>query len=448
MKHPKEIILTEAQIDTLRSTIQTLEIDALLKTILTGLLDNHIWLQHELHEKKISMSRLKSYFGIKSEKHAKASSNDKEMPSSEDETDDGGDSGGTSALKLKPKPSNPNKTTEKTATSASKKKGHGRYAADDYTGAQVVTRTLDALSQGGPCPDTACDGRVYKKSVPGVAPRITGGSMIQATRYNLERYRCNLCLATYTASLPDDVSIKDKYDAKAKAVVAIDRIQLGVAMYRRAGFQKQLGLPLAESTQWGLTKIVDGIARPVFDYLVKTAAQGSLFYIDDTWVRILAIIKANKEATCKKDKKGMHTTGLISHVNGRRIILYFTGVSHAGQNLNKVLKHRKKGLKIPIQMNDALACNNSEDLCVKTIDCHCTTHGRRKFIEIKHYYPSICNSVLDAISELYNNESYTKEKHMTDYERLLYHKEYSQPIMDNLKKFMLEHIKFINDLRE
>ena len=56
--------------------------------------------------------------------------------------------------------------------------------------------------------------------------------------------------------------------------------------------------------------------------------------------------------------------------------------------------------------------------------------------------------MLDAISELYNNESYTKEKHMTDYERLLYHKEYSQPIMDNLKKFMLEHIKFINDLRE
>ena len=124
-------------------------------------------------------------------------------------------------------------------------------------------------------------------------------------------------------------------------MVVIDRIQLGVPMYRRAVYQKQLGLPLAESTQWGVTK------------------QGSLFYIDDTWVKILAIIKANKEATCKKDKKGMHTTGLISHVNDRRIILYFTGTAHAGQNINKVLKHRKKGLKIPIQMNDALACNNS-----------------------------------------------------------------------------------------
>ena len=109
MKHPKEIRLTEAQVDTIRSTIQTLDIDTSLKTILTGLLDNHIWLQHELHEKKISMSRLKSYFGIKSEKHAKASSNDKETPSSEGDSDDGCDSGGTVALK----PSDTNKTSKK-----------------------------------------------------------------------------------------------------------------------------------------------------------------------------------------------------------------------------------------------------------------------------------------------------------------------------------------------
>ena len=118
MKHPKEITLTEEQVDTLRSTIQILELDASLKTILTGLLDNHIWLQHELHEKKISMSRLKSYFGIKSEKHAKASSNDKEMPSSKDESDDGGDSGGTVALK----PSDTNKTCEKQLNLQTKRK--------------------------------------------------------------------------------------------------------------------------------------------------------------------------------------------------------------------------------------------------------------------------------------------------------------------------------------
>ena len=124
------------------------------------------------------MSGLKSYFGIKCEKHAKAASNDKEAPSSEDETDDGGDSGGSTELK----PCNQENTTNKTASSSNKKKGHGRYSANDYTGAQVVTRTLDALSQGGPCPDTVCGGRVYEKSVPGgvtISPiNVTGFSRL------------------------------------------------------------------------------------------------------------------------------------------------------------------------------------------------------------------------------------------------------------------------------
>ena len=38
MKYPKEIILTETQVDTLRSTIETLGIDKSLITIIIGLL--------------------------------------------------------------------------------------------------------------------------------------------------------------------------------------------------------------------------------------------------------------------------------------------------------------------------------------------------------------------------------------------------------------------------
>ena len=165
MKHPKEILLSEEAVDDLRSSIQSLDIDDSIKTIMIGLLDNHLWIQYQLNKSKMSMTHLKSHFGIKSEKHTKASSNDEEASSSEDESEgDGGDSGGTTGFK----PNEQDKNSKQTASSKSKKKGHGRYPANDYTGAQVVTRTLDALYQGGPCPDTACDGRVYKKAVPGV----------------------------------------------------------------------------------------------------------------------------------------------------------------------------------------------------------------------------------------------------------------------------------------
>ena len=53
----------------------------------------------------------------------------------------------------------------------------------------------------------------------------------------------------------------------------------------------------------------------------KKAAQGSLFYSDDTWARILEVIQNNKKASKKSEKKGMHTTGIISEVDDHRIIL-------------------------------------------------------------------------------------------------------------------------------
>ena len=60
------------------------------------------------------MTRLKSYFGIKSKKHTKASSNDQESLSSEDESEgDGGDSGVTTGFK----PNKQDKNSEQTASS-------------------------------------------------------------------------------------------------------------------------------------------------------------------------------------------------------------------------------------------------------------------------------------------------------------------------------------------
>ena len=183
MKHPKEISLSEEAVDDLRSSIQSLDINSSIKTIMIGLLDNHLWLQYQLQESKMSLSRLKSYFGIKSEKHEKITKNDNNSASDNDSSE--GDGGVFSNLK----PTDLNQSQNDINVSSSKNKGHGRYKADDYTAALIVNRTLDALTHGGECPDSGCDGHVYLKKTPGVVIRITGGSLIQATRYNLERYR-------------------------------------------------------------------------------------------------------------------------------------------------------------------------------------------------------------------------------------------------------------------
>ena len=74
-----------------------------------------------------------------------------------------------------------------------KKKGHGRKKSEDYTAAKDIECKRDGLAHGAACPDDECEGSVYRQSDPGNIIRITGGSLVSATRYKLERYRCNLC---------------------------------------------------------------------------------------------------------------------------------------------------------------------------------------------------------------------------------------------------------------
>ena len=208
---------------------------------------------------------------------------------------------------------------------------------------------------------------------------------------------------------------------------------MGIAMYRMAMWQEQLGIPMPEGTQWMLIREVYEALLPIFECLFKMAAQYSLFYIDDTWVRILEIIDHNKKAKTKAEKKGAHTTGLIVVEGERKIILYFSGTKHAGQNLTALLDERNTTLPAPIQMNDALSCNGITE---GTIECNCTSHGRRKFVEIEHLFPLECNTVIDAIAAVYKNDDYCKKNNLSPIDRLAYHQKHSKQIIDDLKLYM------------
>ena len=171
--------------------------------------------------------------------------------------------------------------------------------------------------------------------------------------------------------------------------------------------------------------------------LYKMAAQMPLFYIDDTWVKILALIAQNKAATTKDEKVGMHTTGILACNDERQIQLFISGTQHAGNNLNDLLTLRAPGLPKPLQMNDALSCNGvTED----TIECNCTTHGRRKFVEIEHLFPKDCDFVIKTIQQLYKLDNHCKDNGFSAENRLKYHQECSKPLMDELKSFMQEQL--------
>lgn len=403
MKAPTPIDLSPEAISQLKETIHQCGIDAKTESLLFGLVDFCLWLQFKLQESKISIGRLKSLFGMPKKSPLTTLAN--ENNSSTDEP---------------PKIDN--------SHFLKKPKGHGRKPANAYTHANVEKITHPQYLPGDPCP-TECGGKLYLTRA-GKFIRIQGGSLVKATRYEIEKLRCQLCGELFSAQLP----FQEKYDEKSKAVTAISRYQMGTPMYRLAKFQNTMGVPLPEGTQWQLILEVYQIAKVIFEALIEVAAQVDLFFIDDTWVRILDIIRYNKQQTLKKNKKGTHTSGILAMQGEQKIFLYFSGTQHAGQNLTDVLMKRTTD-KIPIQMSDALSRNKVPDM--ETIECHCIEHGKRQFTEIEHYFPEQCQFIIAAIRKIYQFEDVCIVQKLSPSERLMFHQQHSKPVLEELKAYML-----------
>jgi len=84
------------------------------------------------------------------------------------------------------------------ASETPKREGHGRNGADDYRGAERVPVPHESLKSGDRCPDCQ-KGKVYEVGQPGVLVRVVGQSPVQATVYELQKLRCNLCGKVFTA---------------------------------------------------------------------------------------------------------------------------------------------------------------------------------------------------------------------------------------------------------
>jgi hypothetical protein len=119
-----------------------------------------------------------------------------------------------------------------------------------------------------------------------------------------------------------------------------------------------VGVPVADATQWDQIERVADCAYLVFEHLQSLAAQGAVIYQDDTHVRILSLIAANRQAQAdgiSETRTGMYTTALVAQQGAQTICLYFAGRAHAGENLAALLTQREGGLEKPLVMSDALA---------------------------------------------------------------------------------------------
>ena len=62
-------------------------------------------------------------------------------------------------------------------------------------------------------------------------------------------------------------------------------------------------------------------------------------------------------------------------------------------------------------------------------------------MEVVGNFPSECRYVLETLGGVYANDAVTKARKMTPAERLAFHQEHSQPLMEGLKEWMEEQFR-------
>jgi len=443
---PQRPIYSQEELQAWKSRMEErIPVDAPLDAVILGaMVATYLYLVGALATARVSLARLKRWlFGAGTEK--KSNIFPGESDASGTGQGDGSGGGGASGTKRKGK-----------AGEAKPKKGHGRRPAGAYTGAERIPVVHPTFTPGCSCPDEDCDGKLYRMNRPSEILKFFGQALLIAKIWLQERWRCNLCLEIFKAPLPHEAT-GPKFDVSAVVNLAVARFGYGIPAYRLEQSQASQGVPFSASVQMAQLGRAYEHLIPVFDELVRQAAQVELLHNDDTGMKVLEIldeIKKSQPASGtntgtkkKRPRTGMHTTGIlaVALTHGHRIALYFTGRQHAGENLADVLKKRDPGLPPPIHESDGLDDTNKPG-DIQVIIAKCLTHARRGFVDSIPSFPDQSKYVVDLIGEIYRVDELAKERSLSAEDRLFLHQEKSGPVMEKLRRWLVTQL--LEDLVE
>lgn len=396
-------------------------------TILEALLGAYLFVHRALSAARVSVARLKRlFFGAqKSEKSKDVLG----KPPGGDGTEN-------------PAAGSDDDTKNTKGKKERKPKGHGKLGASDYPGAIRIPVHDERFSKGCPCLDEHCSGKLYLMKEPGKVLRVIGQPVLIAKIWEPDHWRCGLCGAVFHAALPVEAQGNDKYEPSAVAMIALLHCGNGFPYHRLAKFQKDLGIPVPASDQSELLKAARTKLLPVFNELRRLAAQVDLLHNDDTGNRILALQKKpdasqNGASGKARERTGIHTTAIVAITNTYKIALYATGRKHAGENLSELLELRDTNLPPPKHMSDGLD-HNRPAKGIRTVEGKCLTHGRRQFVDIASSFPEETRRVIESLREVYRVDAVAKDKQLSPADRLLLHQEKSGPVMDNLRRWLVD----------
>jgi transposase len=171
MQPPEDVKLSREDGEALIERIQASNLKSEDQGLLVKLIRVYFWLTLALQETKVSLKRLRVALFGEGRKKPKPP---------------GGDGGGMGAGgEGTPAPPEPSPTSSAPQPSgaepeAEQRRGHGRWGAEAYAGADEVVCHHDTLAAGQPCP--ACGRGTLYPLPAGVEVRVDGNALLSAVR--------------------------------------------------------------------------------------------------------------------------------------------------------------------------------------------------------------------------------------------------------------------------
>ena len=342
----------------------------------------------------------------------------------------------------------PNEATASNGSADAPKdiKNHGRNGVAAYTNAKHIVHALMLGVLGALCEcGKACMTKYREK----VTIRVIGQPLFGVELHHFEQARCRMCgkiiRAAGPATVMDGIGTNYVvYDWSACAMLIVMHYFGGAPFKRLESLHAGWGIPFADANQWTAVDQCDDLLRPLYKALeIYGMRAATSLRIDDTGSMVISIMRQIKAETAALEllgertddvRTGINATGVYLETPSGTVILFFTGLHHAGEILDLLLKHRQvEGPKL-VKVTDGASKNFNPLHKDRLIEGICNAHAYLKFYGVKGQYPTEYAVAGEVYGKVYANDDITKARRMTPQQRLAFHKKNSLPLMEKLKE--------------
>jgi hypothetical protein len=321
------------------------------------------------------------------------------------------------------------------------KKGHGRNGADAFSHATKQVHALAAGIIGAIC--ALCGvGRVFRYRDK-VIIRVVGQPIFAAVRHHFEQGRCRLCGAIFTAEGSERIlrggigTSYILYDWSACAMLIVVHYFAGSPFKRLEALHQGWGVPMPDANQWRIADEGDDRLAPLYKALERHAIHNATtLRYDDTGSMIIDVrrqIQKEIQAlallgqSTKEIRTGINVTGVYIETEAAKVVLFFTGRHHAGEIVDRILEHRRASTNKLVSLTDAAAKNFAHGHADELEEAVCNAHCYLKFRAVKEQFPAEYTLAAEVYDKVFDNDDKARALGLDPDQRMLYHREHSQP---------------------